>query len=151
MVTAKPMVTAMGGIITAMLERLPSNTGPDPAGMAPPAALQRLLAWLSPAFPVGAYTYSHGLEWAIEDGTVVTAADLDVLQQRLGDGPWLFGRRPTAADAAVVPVLSALDKLPGDTPARQGLRARDSLMAYVARGRAQLYPERFRTPISAAA
>ncbi|MEP0320988.1 urease accessory protein UreF, partial [Bauldia litoralis] len=45
--------------------------------MAAPAALQRLLAWLSPAFPVGAYTYSHGLEWAIEDGTVVTAADLE--------------------------------------------------------------------------
>ena len=41
-----------------------------------PAALQRLLAWLSPSFPVGAYTYSHGLEWAIEDGTVANAADL---------------------------------------------------------------------------
>lgn len=77
MVTAKPMVTAMGGIITAMLERLASDTGPDAASMAAPAALQRLLAWLSPAFPVGAYTYSHGLEWAIEDGTVVTAADLE--------------------------------------------------------------------------
>ncbi|MBB5752424.1 urease accessory protein UreF [Prosthecomicrobium pneumaticum] len=41
-----------------------------------PAALHRLLAWLSPSFPVGAYTYSHGLEWAIEDGTVATAAYL---------------------------------------------------------------------------
>jgi len=36
--------------------------------------LQRLLAWLSPAFPVGAYTYSHALEAAVEAG-VVTAAD----------------------------------------------------------------------------
>ena len=26
----------------------------------------RLLAWLSPAFPTGAYAYSHGLEWAVE-------------------------------------------------------------------------------------
>jgi urease accessory protein len=26
----------------------------------------RLLTWLSPAFPVGAYAYSHGLEWAVE-------------------------------------------------------------------------------------
>lgn len=25
-----------------------------------------LLAWLSPAYPVGAYAYSHGLEWAVE-------------------------------------------------------------------------------------
>ncbi|MEO8669527.1 MAG: urease accessory protein UreF [Bauldia sp.] len=41
------------------------------------ASLQRLLAWLSPAFPVGGYTYSHGLEWAIEDGTVANAADLE--------------------------------------------------------------------------
>jgi urease accessory protein len=29
-----------------------------------------LFAWLSPAFPVGAYAYSHGLEWAVEDGDV---------------------------------------------------------------------------------
>jgi urease accessory protein len=35
---------------------------------------QKLLAWLSPAFPVGAYAYSHGLEWAVADGSV-TAAD----------------------------------------------------------------------------
>lgn len=36
----------------------------------PPAALRKLLAWLSPAFPVGGFSYSHGLEWAIEDGSV---------------------------------------------------------------------------------
>jgi urease accessory protein len=35
-------------------------------------ALYRLLAWLSPAYPVGAYTYSHGLETAVEDGAVTT-------------------------------------------------------------------------------
>lgn len=34
------------------------------------AALQRLLTWLSPAYPVGAYTYSHGLEMAVEEGAV---------------------------------------------------------------------------------
>ena len=28
------------------------------------------LAWLSPSFPIGAYTYSHGLEYAIESGFV---------------------------------------------------------------------------------
>jgi len=63
--------------ITAMLERAPfqMDAADAEAGLTPPA-LQRLLAWLSPAFPVGAYTYSHGLEWAIEDGTVGNAADL---------------------------------------------------------------------------
>lgn len=34
------------------------------------AALYRLLAWLSPAYPIGAFSYSHGLEYAIEDGLV---------------------------------------------------------------------------------
>ncbi|MCB4822035.1 urease accessory protein UreF [Roseicella aerolata] len=40
------------------------------------AALYRLLAWLSPAYPVGAYTYSHGLETAVEDGRVTNRAAL---------------------------------------------------------------------------
>lgn len=33
-------------------------------------AVLRLLTWLSPAFPVGAFAYSHGLEWAIEAGDI---------------------------------------------------------------------------------
>jgi urease accessory protein len=41
-----------------------------------------LMAWLSPAFPVGAYTYSHGLEWAIEDGSVTTP---DTLRDWIAD------------------------------------------------------------------
>jgi urease accessory protein len=71
------MRTAMA-LVTPMTEPLPAF---DMAGrvvedwLAVPA-LQRLLAWLSPAFPVGAYSYSHGLEWAIEDGTVTTPASL---------------------------------------------------------------------------
>lgn len=35
-----------------------------------------LLTWMSPAFPTGAFAYSHGLEWAIDTGTVRNAADL---------------------------------------------------------------------------
>ena len=35
-----------------------------------------LLAWLSPAYPVGAYAYSHGLEWAVEAGDVRDEASL---------------------------------------------------------------------------
>jgi len=33
-------------------------------------ALLRLQTWLSPAFPTGAYSYSHGLEWAVEAGYI---------------------------------------------------------------------------------
>jgi urease accessory protein len=40
------------------------------------AALYRLMTWLSPSYPVGAFSYSHGLEYAIEDGSVRNAADL---------------------------------------------------------------------------
>src|ERR1700739_3741406 len=36
----------------------------------PPLALLRLQSWLSPAFPTGSYSYSHGIEWAGEAGHV---------------------------------------------------------------------------------
>ena len=36
-----------------------------------------LLNWMSPAFPIGAYAYSHGLEWAIESGEVTTREDVE--------------------------------------------------------------------------
>ena len=35
-----------------------------------------LLLWLSPAFPVGSFAYSHGLEWAVEAGDIGDAATL---------------------------------------------------------------------------
>jgi urease accessory protein len=60
---------------------------PVPAPLPPPnplprgegeasLALLRLLAWLSPAFPTGAYAYSHGLEWAVECGDVTDGDSL---------------------------------------------------------------------------
>lgn len=39
-------------------------------------ALLRLMAWLSPAFPVGSFAYSGGLERAVEDGLVRDVASL---------------------------------------------------------------------------
>jgi urease accessory protein len=36
-----------------------------------------LLNWMSPAFPIGAFAYSHGLEWAIDDGQVTSAQDAE--------------------------------------------------------------------------
>jgi len=36
-----------------------------------------LLVWLSPGFPVGAFAYSHGLEWAAEAGDIVDARSLE--------------------------------------------------------------------------
>ena len=41
------------------------------------AALYRLLTWLSPGYPLGAFSYSHGLEHAVEAGLVRGAAGLE--------------------------------------------------------------------------
>lgn len=41
------------------------------------AALAKLHAWLSPGYPVGAFAYSHGLETAIAEGAVDSAATLE--------------------------------------------------------------------------
>ena len=40
------------------------------------AALYRLMIWLSPAYPVGAFAYSSGIEWAVEAGDVIDTATL---------------------------------------------------------------------------
>jgi urease accessory protein len=53
-------------------------------------ALSRLLQLASPALPVGAYTYSQGLEWAVEAGTVKDEATALVW---IGDQlEWNIGR-----------------------------------------------------------
>jgi len=39
-------------------------------------SLMPLMLWLSPAFPVGAFAYSHGLEWAVEAGDIHNARSL---------------------------------------------------------------------------
>lgn len=55
---------------------MPDGTGPDPIkdvrGLAGAAATvpAPLLLWLSPAFPVGGFAFSHGLEWAAEQGWI---------------------------------------------------------------------------------
>ena len=52
------------------------------------AALYRLMTWLSPSFPVGAFSYSSGIEWAVEAGDIGDAASLrDWLASMLADGP----------------------------------------------------------------
>src|SRR5438093_263271 len=40
------------------------------------SALYRLMAWLSPAYPIGAFSYSSGIEWAVEAGDITDAASL---------------------------------------------------------------------------
>jgi urease accessory protein len=53
----------------------PELLSADHAGVSS-AALYRLQAWLSPAYPVGAFSFSSGLEWAVEAGDLTDAASL---------------------------------------------------------------------------
>jgi len=71
---------AAGKAATQPIDR----TGMDAPGA---AALYRLMTWLSPAFPVGAFSYSSGIEWAVEAGDIADAASLsDWLAVMLAEG-----------------------------------------------------------------
>lgn len=52
-------------------------------------SLIRLMTWLSPAFPVGGFAYSSGLERAVHDGLVRNGGELlDWLEVLLVQGTW---------------------------------------------------------------
>jgi urease accessory protein len=67
---------------TAMITGIPPIAMAADASAADRAAeraadgLLKLAAWTSPSFPVGAFAYSHGLEWAVEAGLVHDAESL---------------------------------------------------------------------------
>ncbi|RWD37404.1 MAG: urease accessory protein UreF, partial [Mesorhizobium sp.] len=48
-----------------MASRIPTATRTTMTDQPSNIALLRLMAWLSPAFPVGSFSYSHGLEQAV--------------------------------------------------------------------------------------
>ena len=51
------------------------------------AALYRLMTWLSPTYPTGAFSYSAGIEWAVEAGDICDAATLRAwLAVMIGEG-----------------------------------------------------------------
>jgi urease accessory protein len=91
MITNKPPPKPRRRAIAAADTARQSSTSPetDPAGLNKPeaAALYRLMTWLSPSFPVGSFSYSSGIEWAVEAGDIVDAASLrDWLAAMLADG-----------------------------------------------------------------
>jgi urease accessory protein len=56
------------------VRRMPMTTRAEPGGV---PGLYRLLAWSSPSFPTGGFSYSHGLEAAVDDDTVSNRASLE--------------------------------------------------------------------------
>ena len=79
--------------------------------------LARLLAWLSPAYPIGAFSYSHGLEMAVEDGAVTKRAELvDYVETALRYGAGavdagLLALAWRAADSGVDAMLDEVTEL----------------------------------------
>jgi urease accessory protein len=81
-----------------------------------PAALMTLVQWLSPAFPTGAFAYSHGLETAIATRDVAGADHLrdwiaDVLAHGSGRSDAILlchALRPGADHAALAALARAL-------------------------------------------
>lgn len=99
-------------------------------------ALTRLLQLASPALPVGAFSYSQGLEWAVEAGTVKHEADAlrwigDQLEWNLGryEAPLLV-RMMDAWTADAHGVVSALDEDYLATRESAELRAETLQMGY---------------------
>jgi urease accessory protein len=70
--------------------RAPKARAPQDYGIAEalnPGALYRLMTWLSPAYPIGAYSYSGGIEWAVEAGDIGDATTLrQWLAVMIGEG-----------------------------------------------------------------
>jgi urease accessory protein len=97
--------------------RSPPSGDPGAMKEGEAAALYRLMTWLSPAFPVGAFSYSSGIEWAVEAGDIHDAASLrEWLAAMLADGAgfcdgvFLAGahRAATARDASALRDLAEL-------------------------------------------
>jgi urease accessory protein len=83
------------------------------------AALHRLLAWLSPSYPVGAFSFSSGIEWAVQAGDIRDAATLqDWLATMLARGAGFcdavfFAHAHGAAERSDDAALRAVAELAG--------------------------------------
>ena len=104
--------------------------------MSSSVALIRLLQLSSPALPVGAYTYSQGLEWAIDSGMVKDEADVrqwmqDLLEGTIGrfEAP-LLAQLVAACQANDTAALAALNECYLASRETSELRAETVQMGY---------------------
>ncbi len=85
-----------------------------------------LMIWFSPGFPVGAFAYSHGLEWACETGEITGAASLgawlaDILDHGSGrnDTQFLIAAfRAAEYPAQIAPIAELARALAGSSERR---------------------------------
>jgi urease accessory protein len=111
------------------------------------AALYRLLTWLSPSYPLGAFSYSHGLEAAVAGGRVADGDSLrGYVETALSAGG---GRADAALLAAAFAALAEGDAARFDEVAERALGWRGSAelaLESLAQGRAFLATTRAAWP-----
>jgi urease accessory protein len=85
--TAIPTITTMKAKAPERPRNVPSGMRSGAESGLTTAALYRLMAWMSPAYPIGAFSYSAGLEWAVEVGDIADAKTLrEWLAVMIGEG-----------------------------------------------------------------
>ena len=157
-ITTMDMTTTTGTASMGMASAMPMAACPAThitattmAESRPEAAQLRLMAFLSPAFPVGGFSYSHGLERAAHDGFLGDAAALrDWLCDLIAFGSgWndavLFAEAHRRADSGDLDELAEL----GEALAGSEERHRESMLqgaAFITAARAWPHPVFKRLP-----
>lgn len=112
-----------------------------------PTALLRLVQWLSPAFPTGAFAYSHGLELAVSVGEVRDEASFaewlhDILSYGAGWNDAVLMGRGLRGDADLEGLADLARAL---APSAERLRETEEQGAAFARARSEV--ERIALPV----
>ena len=76
-----------------------TTTMPTESQATAPLGRLRLMQLISPTLPIGGFTYSQGIEWAVEQGWISDEASL---------GDWLADLIDTSLAQVEIPVLARL-------------------------------------------
>lgn len=109
------------GLASGTVTGMPRSAMP-PAPLGTDAALLTLAQWFSPAFPIGAFSFSHGLDWVISAGQLRSAAAVErwiahVLAQGSGRNDLIFlahawrGEDPAGLDTLARALAPSAERL----------------------------------------
>ena len=104
-----------------------------------PRPIRKLIAGIARR-SVRAGLKSHGFSrMSLEQRLEKVENDLNALEQIIGENSFFLGDVPAAVDAAVLPILSMIDRLPVETALTRVLRSKAWVDPYLQRGRSTLY------------
>lgn len=78
--------------------------------------------------------------FSLDEQAVRIQRDIEAVEATLGDTPFLFGERPTSADASVAPMMDGLFRPQFTDGIMPKLKASDNLRGYIARCQDELFP-----------